>query len=118
MDRTEGPRRHRKPIAQLLPLGSAHHADGMVTAVKTAVIPDIKVPNNGSKVKAQGRVCDSDPAAELVLLFASLLAAALARQRFLHSLLLARLEVKGVTLHFLNNVLLLHFALEAAQGVL
>jgi hypothetical protein len=78
----------------------------------------MKVPNNSSKVKAQGRVCDGGPAVELVLLFASFLATALARQRFLYSLLFAWLEVEGVTLHFLNNVLLLYFALEATQGVL
>jgi hypothetical protein len=54
----------------------------------------------------------------LVLLFASFLAAALARQRFLHSFLFARLEVKGVTLHFLDDVLLLDLSLETPQGVL
>ena len=86
--------------------------------VSTAGIPSYEGPHNGSKVKAQGRVCDGGPAVELVLLFASFFAAALARQRFLYTLLLARLEVEGVTLHFLNYVLLLHFALEAAQGVL
>ena len=57
------------------------------------------------------------PSFELVLLFTSLFAAALARQRFLHTLLLARLEVKGVTLHFLNDVLLLNLAFKAPQGI-
>ena len=68
--------------------------------------------------KTQGRHRISGPAVELVLLFASLFAAALTRQRFLHSLFLARLKVEGVTFHFLNNVLCLNFALEAAQGIL
>ena len=54
----------------------------------------------------------------LVLLFSSFLAAALASQRFFYALLFARLEVKGVTLNLLNNVLLLDLTLEAAQGVL
>ena len=54
----------------------------------------------------------------LVLLFTSLFAAALARQRFLYALLLARLEVKGVTLDLLDDVLLLDLALETPQGVL
>ena len=67
--------------------------------------------------KTQGRPFISGPAVKLVLLFTSFFAAALARQRFLHSLLLAWLEVEGVSFHFLNNVLLLYFALEAAQGV-
>src|SRR5579864_7000791 len=42
----------------------------------------------------------------------------LARQSLLHSALLARLQVIGVTLHFLNDVLRLNLALEAAKGVL
>ena len=65
-----------------------------------------------------GPPCSSGPAVTLVLLFASFFAAALARQRFFYALLLAWLEVEGVTLHFLNNVLSLYLALEATQGVL
>ncbi len=55
---------------------------------------------------------------DLVLLFASLFATALARQRFFYTFLLARLEVEGVTLHFLDYVLLLDFTFEAPQGIL
>jgi hypothetical protein len=55
---------------------------------------------------------------ELVLLFARLLAVALTCQRFLHPLLFARLEVEAVTLHFLDDVLLLDFTLESAQCIL
>ena len=55
---------------------------------------------------------------ELVLLFTSFFTVALACQRFFHPFLFARLEVKGMTLHFLNDVLLLDFTLEAPQGVL
>lgn len=58
------------------------------------------------------------PETSLVGLFTGLLAAALARQCFLHALLLARLQVKRVPLDLFNNVLLLHFTLEPAQGVL
>ena len=89
----------------------------MGTASSTAAIPDMKVLATGAGGKAQGRHRTAAPVA-LVLLFTSFLAAALARQRFFHTLLFARLEVKGVTLHFLNYVLLLHLALEATQGVL
>ena len=53
----------------------------------------------------------------LVLLFASFLPAALARQRFFHTLLFAGLQVKGVTLNLLDDVFLLHFALETAQCI-
>ena len=54
----------------------------------------------------------------LILLFASLLSAALARKRFFHALLFAWLQVKGVTLDLLDNVFLLNFALKAAQRIL
>lgn len=52
--------------------------------------------------------------AALILLFTCLLASSLASQRGLHALFLAGLQVKGVSLDLLNNVFLLHFALEAA----
>ncbi len=51
------------------------------------------------------------------LLFTLLLAAAFARQCFFHSFFFAWLKVKGVTLHFFNDVLLLYFSLEATQSV-
>ena len=54
----------------------------------------------------------------LVLLFARFLACPLASQRSLHSLFLAGLQVKGVALNLLDNVFLLHLALETAQSVL
>jgi hypothetical protein len=53
-----------------------------------------------------------------VLLFPSFLPAALARQCFFHALFLAGFQIKGVTLDLLNNVFLLHLALEAAQCIL
>src|SRR5579885_1472778 len=53
----------------------------------------------------------------LILLFTSLFAIPLARQRLFHAALFARLQVKGVTLHFLDDVLLLYFPLKAAQRI-
>ncbi len=53
----------------------------------------------------------------LVLLFACFLPAALAGQCFFHPLLLAWLQVKGVTLDLLDDVFLLHFALKATQRI-
>ncbi len=53
----------------------------------------------------------------LVLLFTSLLAIPLACQCFLHTLTLARFEVKGMTLYLFDNVFLLYLALEPAQCV-
>ena len=53
----------------------------------------------------------------LFLFFPCFLAAALARQCFLHPLLFPGLQVKGVTFYFLDDVLLLHLPLEATQGI-
>jgi hypothetical protein len=54
----------------------------------------------------------------LVLLFAILFASTLACQCLFDALLLARFQVIGVTLHFLNDVFRLNLALEAAKGIL
>jgi len=56
--------------------------------------------------------------AVLVLFLARLLPAALASKGFLHPLLLAGLQVKGVTFHFLDDVFLLYLPLETAKCVL
>ena len=53
-----------------------------------------------------------------ILFFANLLAGSFTRESGFHALFLAGLEVKGVSLYLFNNVFLLHFALEPAQGVL
>src|ERR1700744_964966 len=53
----------------------------------------------------------------LVLLFASFLAIPLTCQCFLHALLFAWFQIKGVTLDFLDDVLLLNLALEATQCI-
>ena len=55
---------------------------------------------------------------ELILLLTDLLAIALARQRLFHALLFTGLQIKRVTLDFLDNVFSLHLALEAPQGIL
>ena len=54
---------------------------------------------------------------ELVLLLTDLLAIALAGKRFFHALLFARLQVEGMTLHFLDDVFRLDLALKAAQRI-
>jgi hypothetical protein len=61
----------------------------------------------------------SDPfRGNLIRLSANLLASTLSRQGFLHSALRARLEVEGVTLHFLDDVFRLNLAFEPPQGIL
>ena len=52
-----------------------------------------------------------------VLFFASFFAAAFARQGFLDTFFLARLQVKGVALDLLDHIILLHLGLEAAQRI-
>ena len=54
----------------------------------------------------------------LILFFASFFTAALARKGFLQTRLLARLQVVGMTLHFLDDVFLLDLPLKPAQCVL
>ena len=55
---------------------------------------------------------------KLILLLADLLAIALASERFFHALLFTRLQIKRVTLNFLDDVFGLHLALKAPQGIL
>ena len=55
---------------------------------------------------------------ELVLLLTDLLAIALACERFFDAFLFTGLQIKRVTLDFLDNVFSLHLALEAPQGIL
>jgi hypothetical protein len=54
----------------------------------------------------------------LLLFLANLLTRALASERGLHALFFTGFQVKGVAFDLLNYVLLLHFALEAPQGIL
>jgi hypothetical protein len=57
-------------------------------------------------------------AKSLILLFAGLLAVTLAGQCFLDAALFAGLQIVGVTLDFLDDVFLLHLALETAERIL
>jgi hypothetical protein len=54
------------------------------------------------------------PFIALILFFACLFSRALASQRSFHTLFFAGLQVEGVTLDLLDDVFLLHLALEAA----
>jgi hypothetical protein len=62
----------------------------------------------------QSRPGKERPCAALVLFFSRFLTRALASQRCLHTLFLAGLQVKGVALDLLDDVFLLHLALETA----
>src|ERR1700722_3769721 len=59
----------------------------------------------------------SGPFTELVLLFPRLLSRSFARQSCLNTFLFAGLQVEGVSFHFLDDVFLLHLALETSQRV-
>ena len=60
----------------------------------------------------------SGPLLLLVLFFTSLLAGSFASECGFHTLFLAGLQVKGVALDLLDNVFLLHLALEPPQRIL
>jgi hypothetical protein len=53
----------------------------------------------------------------LVLFLTNFLAVTFPGERFFHTLFLAWLQIKGVTLNLFDNVFGLNFALEAAQGI-
>ena len=66
----------------------------------------------------QSRSGKERPFNALILFFACLFSGALARERGLHTLFFAGLQVEGVSLNLLDDVFLLHLALEAAQSIL
>ena len=69
--------------------------------------------SGGGQVE-QGRSGKEQPFPALILFLARLFSCPLAGQRSFHTLLFAGLQVKGVTFNLLDNVFLLHLALEAA----
>ena len=107
-----------------LPLDSARHAPGTVRGhVSHYAGKDLSMRLPAIAHLVGARFSRAAPGQErlfflnlpaLVLLFARLFACALSSQRGFHSFLFARLQVKGVSLDLLDNVLLLHLALEAA----
>jgi len=58
------------------------------------------------------------PFLALILFFAWFFSGALTSQRRLYTFFLAGLQVEGVSLDLLDNVILLHLAFEAAQNIL
>jgi hypothetical protein len=81
--------------------------------------PECERQNQAKIERAAARKRRAAPGLTLIILFfASLLAATLARHSFLHALFLARLQVKGVTLHVLDNVFLLNLAFKPTESVL
>lgn len=87
---------------------------------KTQCDESLRVPKIGRDSKMErATTWERRPlTTRLVLLFPGFLPATLARQGFFHALLLARLQIKGVSLDLLDDVFLLYFALETAQCIL
>ena len=79
-----------------------------------------RFPDQGTRYIKGKRAATRGGAAlfRLVLLFPSFFPAAFARQCFLHALLLAGLQIKGVSFDLFDDVFLLHLALKAAQCIL
>ena len=109
----------------VLPLDSARHAHrigvgtAMINAGKSGECkgPFVAAQCGGGQIK-QSRPGTERPFAALVLFLARLFAGPLASQRSFHTLLLAGLQVKGVSLDLLDNVFLLHLTLKPAKSVL
>jgi len=105
-------------IPLVLTLDSARHAiesHGLLTAaVPPARLPQLGIQKTWPCPLSYGQSIRF----ALVLLLASFLAAALARQRFFHAFSLSGLQVKRVPFHFLDDVLGLHLALESAKRIL
>jgi hypothetical protein len=109
-----------------LPLDSARHAPW--TGVDTALPPECRkndeyewslmqlhqVGARGSRVTPGG----GRPFIASILFFTRFFPSPFASQSSLDTLFLARLQIKGVALNLLNNIFLLHLALEAAQSIL
>jgi len=75
--------------------------------------PCLAAQRGGGQIK-QSRPGKERPLVALVLFFARFLASSLASKSSLDTLFLAGLQVEGVALDLLDNVFLLHLALEAA----
>ena len=90
---------------------------GLQTIVYAGKNVDYGIPaatqHGGGQIE-QSRSGTERPFIALILFFACLFPGPLARQRGLYTLFLAGLQVEGVTLDLLDNVFLLHLALEAA----
>src|SRR3954453_7293710 len=87
---------------------------GMLVGVRD---PLLQLDMLGGQIK-QSRPGTERLFAALVLFLARLFAGPLASQLSFHTLLLAGLQVKGVTLDLLDDVFLLHLALKAPKSVL
>ena len=68
-------------------------------------------------MRAGCRLLRNVPLSCLVLFFPDFLAITFARQCFLDAFFLTWLQVKGVPLNFLDNILGLYFAFETTQGI-
>ena len=79
-------------------------------------IPDA-ARDGGGQIE-QSRPGQERPFAALVLFFARFFSSTLASKSGFDTLFLAGLQVEGVALDLLDNVFLLHLALETAQSVL
>jgi len=79
--------------------------------------PLLAAQHGGGQIK-QSRPGKERPLVALILFFACFLTSPLASESSLDALFLAGLQVEGVALDLLDNVFLLHLALEAAQSVL
>jgi len=76
-----------------------------------------KIPGLRNERGERAVTPEGDGPNDSICFFTRFLTAALTCERFFHPLLLTGLQVKGVTFHFLDDVLLLYLSLEAAKRI-
>src|SRR5216684_233207 len=100
-----------------IPWACGHEAESTTQTFTALRGPDSRKCSAEPRGKRRGDLTEPGPPLKLVRFPPLLLAQSLPRKRFLCPALLAGFHVEAVLLDFLDDVFLLHFALETAQGI-
>src|SRR5260370_21536900 len=106
----------RGPRARI-PWACGHEAETTTQTFTALRGPDSRKCSAEPRGKRRGDLTEPGPPLKLVRFPPLLLAQSLPRKRFFRPALVAGLYVEAVLLDFLDDVFLLHFALETAQGI-
>src|SRR5229473_1593814 len=101
-----------------IPWACGHEAETTTQTFTALRGPDSRKCSAEPRGKRRGDLTEPGPPLKLVRFPPLLLAQSLPRKRFLCPALLAGFHVEAVLLDFLDDVFLLHLALETAQGIL
>ena len=100
-----------------IPWACGHEAETTTQTFTALRGPDSRKCSAEPRGKRRGNLTEPGPPLKLVRFPPLLLAQSLPRKRFFRPALLAGFHVEAVLLDFLDDVFLLHFALETAQGI-